>query len=174
MINYPKNQKLNFSNIGPFKVVEMVDKDFFVVVQSLTDINIKIKIKANKLLRFNYDTSVGKRPMQIAAEDRRDTQVIKILGHQFTAEDEFKASKSQRQLLRFHVLFETGEEWIGWDKARYLEALDAYLDTNAFNRTVTSALRCKEKKKKCCQLGTLNLTIEDCGTNVHYGLEGSV
>ena len=35
MINYPKNIKLNFSNIGPFKVVDMVDKDFFVVVESV-------------------------------------------------------------------------------------------------------------------------------------------
>ena len=46
------------------------------------------------------------------------------------------------------MLFETGEEWINWDQARYLEALDVHLDTNAFNRTITSALRCKEKKKK--------------------------
>ena len=104
MINYPKNQKLNFSNIGPFKVVEMVDKDFFLVVQSLTDIDVKIKIKANKVLRFNYNR-VGKRPITIAAEDRRDTQVIKMLGREFTGEGEFKASKGQRQLLRFHVLF---------------------------------------------------------------------
>ena len=44
MINYPKKQKLNFSNIGPFKVVETVDNDFFVVVQSLTDVNVKIKM----------------------------------------------------------------------------------------------------------------------------------
>ena len=85
MINYPKNQKLNFSNIGPFKVVEMVDKDFFIVVESLTD-TVRIKVKVNKLLRFNYDSRVGKKPMSIAAEDRRDTQVIKILAHEFTGE----------------------------------------------------------------------------------------
>ena len=148
MINYPKKQKLNFSNIGPFKVVERVDNDFFVVLQSLTDVNVRIKVKANRLLRFKYDPRVEKVPIQIAPEDRRDTQVIKILSHEFTGEGEFKAAKGQRKLLKFLVLFETGEQWVPWEQARYLEVLDVYLDTNAFSRTITSLLRTKDKNRK--------------------------
>ena len=29
MINYPKSQKLNYSSTGPYKVVQVIDKDYY-------------------------------------------------------------------------------------------------------------------------------------------------
>ena len=34
MIHYPKNQKLNYSNIGPYKVIQMIDKEYDVLFQN--------------------------------------------------------------------------------------------------------------------------------------------
>jgi hypothetical protein len=147
MINYPKHQKLNYSNIGPYKVIQMIDKEFFVVVQSLVDPNIKIKVKASRLIRFNYDERVGQTPIQIQAEDKRHAVVLEILDHDYPGgKDKFKGEKGQRQKLTLLVKFETGEVWMTWDEVKYLEALDAYLDK--VPRSMANKLRTKEKSRK--------------------------
>ena len=148
MINYPKNQKLNYSNIGPYRVIQMIDKEFNVVVQSLIDPNIKIRLRANKLIRFNYDERCGQTPKQIQAEDKRQAVVESILNHDFPGgKDKFKGTKGQRQLLTFLVKFQTGEQWMPWEEVKYLEALDAYLDAKV-PRSMANLLRTKEKHRK--------------------------
>ena len=149
MINYPKNQKLNYSNIGPYKVIQMIDKEFFVVVQSLIDPNIKIRVKANKLIRFNYDKRCGQKPMEIQAEDKRQAVVVAIIDHSYPGGiEKFKGEKGQRQQLTFLVKFATGEQWMNWEEVKYLEALDAYLDSGKIPRAVANKLRTKEKHRK--------------------------
>ena len=147
MINYPKNQKLNYNNLGPYKVIQMIDKEYFVVVQSLIDSNIKIRVKANKLIRFHYDKRCKQTPMQIQGEDKRQAVVESILEMRYPGGiNNFKGEKGQRQNLEFLVKFLTGEQWMSWDEVKYLEALDLFLDKQ--DRRIAKLLRTKDKKRK--------------------------
>ena len=149
LINYPKNQKLNFSNIGPYRVTQMIDKEYFVEVQSLVDVSVKFKVKANKLIRFNYDPRCKLTPADIQAEDKREALVLEVVRHTFPGGNEkFSDSKGQRAQLQFLVRFQTGERWLPWKEVRYLEAFDVYLGTNAFSRKLTSKLRTKDRKAR--------------------------
>ena len=62
----------------------MFDKDYFVVVQSIVDSNVKIKVKANRLIRFNYDERCGQSPIQIQAEDKRHAVVLEVKDYNFS------------------------------------------------------------------------------------------
>jgi hypothetical protein len=150
MINYPKNQKLNYSNIGPYKVIKMADNEYFVVVQSLVDPNVQIRVKANRLIRFHYDKRCGQTVLQIQGQDNRGAEVDSIVEHDFPGgKEKYEGKAGQRQQLTFLVKFKTGQElWMPWEEVKYLTALDKYLDTNAFSRKITNQLRTKEKVRK--------------------------
>ena len=149
LINFPKKHKLNFNNLGPYKVVKMIDKDFFVEVQSLVDSSVRFKVKANKLIRFRYDPRNSKRPEEILGEDTGSSNVLAILDHDYPGGKEvYTGAKGQRANLTFLVKFQTGEQWLPWEEVRKLEALDKYLDTGPFQRKLIHQLRTKDRKAK--------------------------
>ena len=156
LINYPKNSKLNYSNIGPYKIVKMIDENYFVIVQSLIDSNIKIKVRANRLIRFNYDERCGRTPVQIQAQDKRQVVIDEVFDWDYPPGKRlFTGAAGERQQLMFKVRYVSGgEAEVGWDDVKYLEKLDEYLATlptvgpNSMSRKGLQALRSRDKKRK--------------------------
>jgi hypothetical protein len=128
MISYPTRAPHKLSSIyrGPMKIVDKVRDDIFTCYDMTTAKNINFHIDRLRIFNVDKENVVEEEVLKLAASDRDEYVVEKIVEHRGPIRNKNK--------LEFRIRWQGYEEnedtWLRWRDVKDLAALDVYLREN--------------------------------------------